>query len=472
MYFDLDGSVLACCQNVLHPLGDVRRDRLEDIWRGRPAADLRERLAAGDLGGGCESCAASLRAGDRTSALAATFDPFEPQDWPVRLEFALSNRCNLACIQCNGTSSSRIRAERDGLPPLPSVYGPDFFEQLRPFLRHVRQCRFFGGEPFLIPEYRRVWDLMIEEGSTAECNVTTNGTVWTPSIQRYLAALPFSIGVSVDGATRGTVESIRVGAVHDQLLANIGAIARYCEQRGTWFGLTYCLMTVNWHELADFLRWADGLGAEVAVNRVVQPSRFSLLRLGADELATVVDGLRRHDADLAPLSDRNRAVWAAQLRVLEHRLDELRAGDGAGPAAEATVRSVLAGAPFRSEADARAALAGLADGPPQVLRVDTDGRLSGTGDGQFFDVAEADLAGRPMSAVAAVLGERFGPAMTMVVDGTEAGTTARVLSFTDGERATQVLVVTLTTGEPPGQAHVAVVLTDGTRAARTGTLSG
>ncbi|MDR1045020.1 MAG: radical SAM protein [Candidatus Adiutrix sp.] len=63
-----DGRVLPCCDasGLELNLGDVADRSLGEIWRGRPLADLRRRLAAGDLSGPaapCRACQAKFLAG-------------------------------------------------------------------------------------------------------------------------------------------------------------------------------------------------------------------------------------------------------------------------------------------------------------------------------------------------------------------------------------------------------------------------
>lgn len=465
LYFEVTGAVMACCHNRFHPLGTVPEDSIGGIWRGDAIRALRASLDQDDLGHGCHACAFEIAAGNRDGSTAATFDQFTAGAWPTRMEFALSNRCNLACVMCNGTNSSRIRAERERLPPLASPYGDTFFTQLEPFLPHLRQARFYGGEPFLIREYQRIWDLMIAGGSTTECNVTTNGTIRSPRVEAVLDALPFSIGVSLDGMTAATVESIRLGASFDAVMANIDWFRDYCERKGTWFGLTYCLMTSNWHEFADFLLYAEYIDAGVAVNRVVQPTRFSLFHLGPHQLAEVLDGLRRDTGRLAGRLTRLRGVWDAQLTVIEQHLEAL--GDTPGKAMGADearlLDDLLGAAPFNSASELLAALGQVGAGPhPSAMETDAGDIVSGTADGTFLGHAESELLGRPASQVMATIASARGGDVTVLADRTANGATARVVRLGGQGEDRLLLGVTIAPADgPPGQIHAAVLLPAG-----------
>lgn len=331
LYFDTHGNVLACCKNWSNPLGNVAVDRLDDIWNGVPMQRMRDGLATYQFGGGCETCAWQIRHGDFTKAFPHVFDEFPVEsprpEWPAMIQFGGSNTCNLECVMCNGVLSSTIRARREHMPPLPKYYDDRFFADLRKYLPHLRMAQFFGGEPFLAHECFRIWDMMIEEGLSTRCHVSTNGTQYTARVERVLAALPFSITVSVDGATRGMVESIRVRARYDDVMRNIQRFREYTTQRKTWMALSYCLMRQNWHEFAEFLLFAEELGCEVFVNTVIDPPRHSLFSLPAAEMARLADRFEASGVDVVPRLTINRRVWDEQVAVLRGSAREQHVND-------------------------------------------------------------------------------------------------------------------------------------------------
>jgi MoaA/NifB/PqqE/SkfB family radical SAM enzyme len=336
LFFATDGRVLACCKNGTYVLGHVRDQRLRDIWTGPQTAKLRDALRAYRFDLDCGFCEWEIGTGQHARATPLMFDEFpvasvEP-DWPVQIEFEGSNTCNFECVMCNGDTSSSIRAKRDGLPPLPRAYGEDFFRDLRPFLPHLKRARFFGGEPFLTPESQRIWDMMIEDRLATECHVTTNGSQYNDRIERMLEALPFFLVVSIDGATKATVERIRVNCRFEQLIENIKRFQAYATRRRTSFHLAFCLMRQNWHEFGDLLLFAESLGVEVWVNTVVDPSFCSLYTLPPSEIERVLESLDEQSRTLAPYLIVNRATW-------EHTLEKLRSA--VGDTQRATMADVL-----------------------------------------------------------------------------------------------------------------------------------
>ena len=122
-------------------MGNVARSSIREIWDGGPARQLRDALRVDDYSVGCGFCQWQVDQGDDAIVFARVFDQHEVRsdrpEWPVQMEFSMTNACNLQCIQCDGESSSAIRVHREGRPPIPQVYGDEFFDELRAFLPHL-----------------------------------------------------------------------------------------------------------------------------------------------------------------------------------------------------------------------------------------------------------------------------------------------------------------------------------------------
>lgn len=330
LYLDQRGDVRACCQNAGFPMGNVTERSLREIWDGERAHRLRAAVADGDLSLGCNFCRWQVEEGSGDAVFARMFDHLDPvtaePQWPQQLELSMSNACNLQCVMCNGEWSSSIRTHREGLPPLPTVYDDAFFDGLADFLPHLKVVKFLGGEPFLGKESLRVMEMLAELGSGIQVHVTTNGTQWSPRIERILDRLDVNVVVSLDGVHQDTYESIRVGSSFESVVTNIDRFVAYTAERGTGFSLSHCLMTANWREFDDFLDFAEERGSEVYVNTVTEPYELSLYHLPPSELRGVVDVLRSKDsAACARLSGERRVVWNDQLERLGHHLRRLEA---------------------------------------------------------------------------------------------------------------------------------------------------
>lgn len=320
LYFDTKGDARVCCHNWSHPAGNVTTNSIAEIWRGAKLAAVRESVRRYEFDRGCSYCEWQISGGNFVNLAISKWDRLPVSsiapDWPLQMEFSMSNTCNLECVMCNGKASSAIRAHREKLPPLPDPYRDSFFEELRAYVPHLKTAKFLGGEPFLQEHCFRIWDMAIEDEVNLPCHVTTNGTVFNPRVERVLESLPIGISISLDGYTKDTVESIRVNARYEALMQNVKRFREYTVRRGTSFGLTFCLMRQNWHELGDFCRFADDLDCDVFVNSVRRPPEVSLYSLSVAELKQIVDSMERQAAASLKNLRRNSKVLNSQLNLL------------------------------------------------------------------------------------------------------------------------------------------------------------
>jgi len=322
--FQTSGEVLSCCRKPATVLGNVTRQSLREIWRGRELAALRASVRNYRFPAGCAWCDWCAHRGELALADLRKYRHLElharGDEWPRRLEFNLSNVCNLECIHCDGLLSSAIRA-REGLPPLPRVYGDRFFAELAEFLPHLEEAVFLGGEPFLQAECFRIWRLLVERKLETRCVIITNGTVYHPEIARILDALPFWLSVSLDGSTKATVESVRRNARHADLWKNLARFREHAKKPGSTLVVSFSVMRQNCGEFADFLVMAEELGVDVTLNLVIHPPRCTPMSMPPEELEPVLARLHAREAELLPRLKRNAAVWRQGLGFLHAALD-------------------------------------------------------------------------------------------------------------------------------------------------------
>jgi molybdenum cofactor biosynthesis enzyme MoaA len=310
----------------------VATQSLTEIWNGARRRFLVDQLGNGLFPDGCEGCAAEIEIEGRADSYPELFDrrlplghpppdsaapsalELRPPEWPSWMEFNLSNRCNLQCVQCDGELSSAIRIHRERRAPLMSPYGDRFFEELVPFLPHLREAQFAGGEPFLAEENYRVWDLIAEYAAGVTCVVITNATHLTARVERAMESVRMGFTLSIDGVRADTFGGIRVGADLGVVRRNAQRLIAHSRTHGTPISINHCLMPQNVHEFAELLAWADDLDVDVQVSVVRGPAHCSLARLGPTELNAVVDGLRRQHEEIGRHLGRNRSTWDRELQ--------------------------------------------------------------------------------------------------------------------------------------------------------------
>jgi MoaA/NifB/PqqE/SkfB family radical SAM enzyme len=388
---DPAGWAYGCCANQTYRLGRIGEQRLADLWDGERMQTLRDALRRWDLSVGCQSCRWHIEHG-RMDPDAAVYDRYDvTSDRPAApraMTFALSNRCNLGCVMCNPSLSSTLRHQA-GMPRLASPYDDEFFEDLSAFLPHLQYAKFLGGEPFLIPEHHRVWDLMEEVGGPPRLQVTTNGTIWNDRVESVVSRFITDITVSMDGFTAATFESIRRGARHADVLVNVERFRAACAASGAELRFCFCLMASNWHELGAFLRWADEGAVPVSVN-LVSDDGLALHDLALDELDAVARSWARD------------AVRAERRTGCEAPSKQPRAvGAGFLSGAPATRPGTIgADAATGALTDHRARLARWSGGPVAQLDVDASRSVRAVVEPHDrLGLVEPDVVGLPLDAV-------------------------------------------------------------------------
>ena len=293
LFFGNRGTVMACCANKTHVLGSFPEQSIKEIWQGEKANELRLAVQKGDYTKGCMGCGILYQNGNYSSMPSTAYDnhPTGNTDWPKRFEFEITNTCNLECVMCTGEYSSSIRERRERKPPLYDPYDGKFIEQLKPFIPHLYSARFIGGEPFLIPRYFDIWEMMMEMNPAIQIFIQTNGTILNTRVKRLLEKLQVSISVSIDSLQPETYELIRVNGNLPQTLGNITFLSNYCREKQTQFSLSFCPMVNNWKEIPDMISFANKHNATVFYNTVYYPAHLSLKNLPKENLLEVVEFL-------------------------------------------------------------------------------------------------------------------------------------------------------------------------------------
>jgi sulfatase maturation enzyme AslB (radical SAM superfamily) len=175
--------------------------------------------------------------------------------------------------------------------------------------------------------------MMVEVAPHVQCHITTNGTLLTRRVEHYMQKLNFAFAVSLDGATKKTVESIRVNADFDEQMQNLKRFREYTYAKKTDLSLTFCFMRQNWHEFGAFCLLADEWGCNVGINTVGKPEEMAVNNLPVRELREIVKVMQAQSAELETRLKRNRNVWLAEVKRLRLKCEAMERQELAGSAA-------------------------------------------------------------------------------------------------------------------------------------------
>ena len=146
---------------------------------------------------GCEECRLAEKQNGhslRTFANQALKNKYGIVYWDLKI----NNTCNLACRMCDSWNSSTWERIVKQNPDIDKVYHGQKkdswhkdIDQLLPLLLDAKIVKFTGGEPFLIPQVKKVIDYLIdtETNQIIELSFTTNGTQditdWIPKLKEF-----------------------------------------------------------------------------------------------------------------------------------------------------------------------------------------------------------------------------------------------------------------------------------------------
>jgi len=195
---------------------------------------------------------------------------------PLTIHLETTTQCNLACTMCPRTLALSHANSQNKNHWHRNLSLEQFSAVLHQFDR-LRCIRLHGlGEPLMNPDLIAMVSLASAQG--IEVEFTTNAVLLSPAVSKNLIQSGLShLTVSLDGATAGTYEKIRVGAQFDTVVENVRRMVETkarLNKRHPILSINMVITRENLHELHDLLRLAKDLGAtEVRASPLEPPSR-------------------------------------------------------------------------------------------------------------------------------------------------------------------------------------------------------
>ena len=190
-----DGRAYPCClSDYWHPVGDLRKNTMEEIWNQDPYKTMRTNMLSDKPCKECTKCYEQETNGffsmrndanrnyghhiaevDQTQS-DGTHPEFKLRYWDVRF----SNLCNFSCRSCGPIFSSNWYNDHVKLyNRKPDVLGREMarveytagdedamLEQMLPHVPYLEQVYFAGGEPLIMKEHYFMLEKLIEHNKT------------------------------------------------------------------------------------------------------------------------------------------------------------------------------------------------------------------------------------------------------------------------------------------------------------------
>jgi len=284
--FDSDGKMTVCCTNTENPIGMYPENTPLEAWNGDIMKDIRKSLNNLDFSKGCMQCAKYILAGNSYNSVLVNYDNihtgafageetkhnnieqysnFQWSEWPSHIIFQHQNTCNYECIMCGGQYSSLIAKNRDGKPFINMYSTEKFIEDIYPFIGHVKTFEFLGGEPFLISQYYKIWDIIKKENPSARVGIVSNGSIYNSRVENILKELPNSlVHVSLDAVTPEIYTYIRRNGNIDVVKQNIKKFKSIARLES----ISICPMIQNIRDIPNVIEFCEELDIDIWFNDV------------------------------------------------------------------------------------------------------------------------------------------------------------------------------------------------------------
>ena len=262
IFITLDGMVRPCCFGPA--CGDLNKDDIETIWNGNEMVRRREGLLEGDLeAAGCGECGwinrRNIETYDRCEDLGQSLairkniklqrkeykaGLLSLESFPSNFTIQLTEACNFRCIMCFQQHQHKHLSE-------------DILTKIMNNSDKIDEFKFTGGEPLVskwIPEFIEAFNP--ENGQ--KIGFTTNGSL-IGKFKHKLEEMPrLFLAISVHAAKKETFESIKVGGNWQSIYDNVVWYASERRRRRPFWDdgrLTFVVMSKNYEEIPDFLKW-------------------------------------------------------------------------------------------------------------------------------------------------------------------------------------------------------------------------
>jgi organic radical activating enzyme len=343
-----DGRAYPCClADYWHPVGDLRKNTMEEVWNQKPYRTIRLNMLSDQPSKECTKCYeqetngffsmrndANRNYGHHVSEVDNTDSDGNNPEFRIRYwDVRFSNLCNFKCRSCGPIFSSNWFNDHVKLyNRTPDVLGREMarveyttgdedgmLAQMLPHIPYLEQVYFAGGEPLIMKEHYFMLEKLIEAGKTdirIQYNTNFSELAFKDKhvFEYWRHFKNVSVGASLD-ASGARAELMRKGANWQQTVENRQRMMAEVPHVDFYISATVSAMNVL-HVLDFHREWVDlGLidAKDFNINICQSPEWYRIDILPEKfKQEVVIPAYEQHIAWLAPQDKLQRATTGYQ----------------------------------------------------------------------------------------------------------------------------------------------------------------
>lgn len=274
------GEILPCCKFRL-PAGqetyNITTHTIHEFRNSKLLSNVKSDFIDGKWPEGCTRCQIEEASGIKSKRILdyeRWNDNYKSYDLTeeniLTISIAFGNTCNLKCIICNPTASSKWQKEYNDIyniriESIESVRKVviNSITDIAPNLVHAD---IHGGEPFLssVEQHSEFLDYYINNGNAKNISIhyTTNGTIWPTQqwFEKWKHFKEIDLQISIDGI-KERYEYIRYPASWNTLESNVKRYIDYEKtQHNFRLSVAHTVSAYNIYYLEEFVDWCAQIG--------------------------------------------------------------------------------------------------------------------------------------------------------------------------------------------------------------------
>ena len=274
------GSVYTCCSAIMGcDIGSIQHATFSSIWHSCKAKLLRLSV----LNGTAIFCSQEKCQHLRKQTYPPRYAAVQVSDWPLTLNMAIDETCNLSCPSCRrGLQIADKKAQQEKESWIQTL-DQDLYGGIQDL--YVAG----NGECMISCVYQNFLTGPVMKNFSGKLHLLTNGQIIDQQLLKKLSEkfCP-EILISMDAASADTYAHLRRGGKFNTIISNIQKYV-HLRQNGIISQITvrFVVQAANYREIPDFIRKMRELGVDrIEFTRLVDCGAFEL---GEFEEMTLLD---------------------------------------------------------------------------------------------------------------------------------------------------------------------------------------